>query len=235
VQTVVSAGAIWSAEVKDGLRARLSATLVDALGSTEGGTYALSSADHDHGASTARFRLSPETKVVTEDGREVARGSTERGLLASKTSAYGYFKDREKTDRTFIELGGERYVITGDWATVDADGAITLLGRGSNCINSGGEKIFPEEVEEAIKRHPRIDDCLVVGVPDERFGQRVVAVVGAPGDAPPTAEEIRKFLLTSLAHYKIPRALVVRPAVRRAPNGKADYQWALAEALAATS
>ena len=133
---------------------------------------------------TAHFALVPGTRVVTEDGREVAPGSGERGLLASQTAAFGYFKDPEKTARTFLQLGGGSYVMTGDWATVESDGTITLLGRGSNCINSGGEKIFPEEVEEALKRHPDVDDCLVVGLPDERFGQQVVAVVGSLAPRP---------------------------------------------------
>jgi fatty-acyl-CoA synthase len=231
IRTVVSAGAIWSSEVKDGLRSRLNAMLVDALGSTEGGTYALSTADHDHGSATAQFTLSPDTRVITEDGRDVARGSGERGLLASRSAALGYFKDAEKTARTFIQLDGESFVITGDWAIVDDDGAVTLLGRGSNCINSGGEKIFPEEVEEAIKRHPLVEDCLVVGLPDERFGQRIVAVVGSSHDTPPSPDEIRTFVRSSLSRFKVPKEVVVRGAVQRAPNGKADYQWALAAAL----
>ncbi len=231
IRAVVSAGAIWSAEVKDGLRSRLHAMLVDALGSTEGGTYALSTADHDRGSATAQFTLSPDTRVITEDGRDVARGSGERGLLASRSASLGYFKDAEKTARTFIQLDGESFVITGDWATVDDDGAVTLLGRGSNCINSGGEKIFPEEVEEAIKRHPLVEDCLVVGMPDERFGQRVVAVVGSSHDTPPSPDEIRTYVRSSLSHFKVPKDVVVRDAVQRAPNGKADYQWALAAAL----
>ncbi len=226
VRSIVSAGAIWSAEIKDGLRARMSALLVDALGSTEGGTYATSTATHDTGAPTAHFTLSADTKVVTEDGREVTPGSSDRGLLASRTGAFGYYKDPEKSARTFVHLDGKSYVMTGDWATVDGDGAITLLGRGSICINSGGEKIFPEEVEEAIKRHPRVDDCLVVGLPDERFGQRVVAVVGASGDDVPSGAQIIDFLRTELAHYKIPKVVVLCDLVRRAPNGKADYAWA---------
>jgi len=114
---------------------------------------------------------------------------------------------------------------------VDVDGAITLHGRGSNCINSGGGKIFPEEVEEAIKRHPFVDDCYVVGLPDERFGQRVVAVLGASGATPPTPDEIRAFLRSSLSHFKIPKDVVVRDVIQRAPNGKADYEWARATAL----
>lgn len=233
VRNIISSGAIWSAEIKDGLRSRLPALLVDALGSTEGGGFAVSGANHDVGAQTAHFTLSPDTKVVTEGGREVARGSGEQGILASRTGAYGYYKDPEKSARTFIQIDGNSYVITGDWATVEEDGAITLLGRGSMSINSGGEKIFAEEVEEAIKRHPLVEDCLVVGLPDERFGQRVVAVVGAATSQPPTGEEICDFLRSSLAHYKIPKAVVVRESVRRAVNGKADYKWAREAALAA--
>ena len=231
VRHIVSAGAIWSSEIKDGLRSRLTASLIDALGSTEGATYAVSSANHDFGASTARFTLSPETKVITEDGREVSRGTGERGLLAGRTPALGYYKDPEKTAQTFVQIDGNSYVVPGDWATVEEDGAITLLGRGSSCINSGGEKIFAEEVEEAIKRHPLVEDCLVVGLPDERFGQRVVAVVGASSSEWPSADEICDFLRSTLAHFKIPKAVVVRESVHRASNGKADYKWAREIAL----
>lgn len=232
VRNVISSGAIWSAEIKDGLRARMAADLVDALGSTEGGSFALSGANPDLGAQTAHFYLTPDTKVVTEDGRHVSRGTGEQGILATRTAAFGYYKDPEKTARTFIQIDGDSYVITGDWATVEENGAITLLGRGSMSINSGGEKIFAEEVEEAIKRHPLVEDCLVVGLPDERFGQRVVAVVGAASPEPPTGEEICDFLRSSLAHFKIPKAVIVRERVRRAPNGKADYKWAREAALA---
>ena len=123
--------------------------------------------------------------------------------------------------------------MTGDWATVESDGTITLLGRGSNCINSGGEKIFPEEVEEALKRHPDVDDCLVVGLPDERFGQQVVAVVGSYAAR---ASERRRATAcgcaSSLSGYKIPRSVLVVDDVRRAPNGKADYPWARTTAAA---
>jgi fatty-acyl-CoA synthase len=231
VAMVISAGAIWSAEIKDGLRSRLSAMLVDALGSTEGGTYALSMADQEHGSATAKFMLSPDTRVVTEDGREVTPGSGERGLLASRSDSLGYYKDPEKTAGTYVEIDGDSFVITGDWATVDESGAITLHGRGSNCINSGGEKIFPEEVEEAIKCHPLVDDCYVVGLPDERFGQRVVAVLGASSGTRPTPDEIRTFLRPSLSHFKIPKDVVICDVIQRAPNGKADYQWARATAL----
>ena len=155
VRLIVSSGAIWSAEIKEGLSAYVSADLFDALGSTEGGSYGATMAGRGTTAQTAHFALVPGTRVVTGDGHDVTPGSGERGLLASQTTAFGYFKDPEKTARTFLQLDGHSYVMTGDWATVESDGTITLLGRGSNCINSGGEKIFPEEVEEALKRHPR--------------------------------------------------------------------------------
>ena len=232
VRSIASAGAIWSAEIKDGLRARLSALLIDALGSTEGGTYAISAASSDAGAPTARFSLAPTTRIVTEAGVDVVPGSGEHGLLASLTPAFGYYKDPEKTARTFLQLDGKSYVLTGDWAQVETDGTITLLGRGSICINTGGEKVYAEEVEEAIKRHPGIDDCLVVGLPDERFGQRVVAVADSSSDPPPSGEEVREWLRSSLAHYKIPKVIVMVDRVQRAPNGKADYGWAKSQVLA---
>jgi fatty-acyl-CoA synthase len=231
VRHVASSGAIWSQEVKDGLRSRMNALLVDSLGSTEGMSIGASGAHHDQGALTAHFSLSPDSKVVTEQGLEVSRGTGEQGILASRSAAYGYYKDPEKSARTFIRLDGKSYVLAGDWATVEEDGTITLLGRGSMTINTGGEKVFAEEVEEAIKRHPLVEDCLVVGVPDERFGQRVVAVIASPAAETPTVDEISEFLKSSLAHYKIPKAVVVRTTVQRAPNGKADYKWALRTAL----
>ena len=232
VRLIVSSGAIWSAEIKEGLSAHVSADLFDALGSTEGGSYGATMANRETTAQTAHFALVPGTRVVTEDGLEVTPGSGERGLLASQTTAFGYFKDPEKTARTFLQLGGGSYVMTGDWATVESDGTIALLGRGSNCINSGGEKIFPEEVEEALKRHPDVDDCLVVGLPDERFGQQVVAVVGSSRPDPPSGDDLRVWLRSSLSGYKIPKSVLVLEHVRRAPNGKADYPWARTTAAA---
>jgi fatty-acyl-CoA synthase len=147
-------------------------------------------------------------------------------MLATQSAAYGYWNDPEKSARTFVEIDGVTYVISGDWATVEADGSITLLGRGSNCINTGGEKVFPEEVEEAVKRHPGIDDCMVVGIPDERFGQRVAAVASSSATPPPSEEELRHWLRPYISHFKIPSTIVVLEAIRRAPNGKADYDWA---------
>jgi 3-oxocholest-4-en-26-oate---CoA ligase len=234
VRYVYSSGAIWSSEIKDGLRSRMAAALVDALGSTEGLSFGVSGASPDASAPTARFQMTPDSKVVAEDGREVTPGSGEAGILATRTSAYAYYKDPEKSARTFFQDEGKGYVLTGDWATVEEDGTITLLGRGSMSINTGGEKVFAEEVEESIKRHHLVDDCLVVGVPDERFGRRVVAIIGSSATPPPTFDEISEFLRPTLAHYKIPKAVVVRERVQRAPNGKADYRWALQTALEST-
>ncbi|MFZ1063501.1 MAG: AMP-binding protein, partial [Acidimicrobiales bacterium] len=232
VEHVLSSGAIWSAEIKDQLRSRMTAVLSDSLGSTEGLGFGASRASHTRGAATAHFALTPETKVVDDEGRSVEPGSGVAGVLASRSAAFGYYKDPEKTARTFVMIDGERYVLTGDWATVDADGAITLLGRGSMTVNTGGEKVFAEEVEEAIKRHPLVEDCLVVGVADERFGQRVVAVIASTAPPAPSREEIGEFLRPVLAHYKIPKDVVVGEFVQRAPNGKADYAWALRRAMA---
>ncbi len=205
---------------------RVPARLTDMLGSSEGGIYAVSTAGRDAHVATARFSLSGGARVLSEDGRDVVAGSGEQGLLASPSSAFGYYKDPEKSARTFQVIDGQSYVMTGDWATVEADGTISLLGRGSNCINSGGEKIYPEEVEEAVKRHPDVEDCLVIGMPDERFGQRVVAVAGSSSPRPPSDAELRSWLGASLSGFKVPRAFIVMDAVRRAPNGKADYEWA---------
>jgi fatty-acyl-CoA synthase len=167
-------------------------------------------------------------KVFTEDDREVAPGSGEMGLVAtSGLVPLGYYKDPEKSARTFRTIGGVRYSFPGDYATVEADGTITLLGRGSQCINTGGEKVFTEEVEEAAKRHPAVSDCLVVGLPDERFGNRVVAVLSfRDGVEAPSDDALREAMRSHLAGYKLPKTFVRVPAVQRAPNGKADYRWA---------
>jgi 3-oxocholest-4-en-26-oate---CoA ligase len=222
---ISSSGAMWSAEIKDGLTRYTDAVLADGLGSTEGGGYGSVTTDKSTAGTTARFTPSPDTLVLGLDDRPLAPGAEEPGLLATRTAAKGYYKDPEKSARTFKEIDGGWYVITGDWATLHEDGTITLHGRGSNCINSGGEKVFPEEVEEALKTHPAVDDCYVVGLPDERFGQRVVAVVGC-AETMPSEDELRGHLRDVLAGYKVPRQIQVVRHVQRAPNGKADYGWA---------
>ena len=182
---------------------------------------------------TAKFQLNEGVKVFTEDGREVQPGSGEMGMIAtSGLVPLGYYKDPQKSAATFREIDGVRYSFPGDFATVEADGAITLLGRGSVCINTAGEKVFPEEVEEAIKRHPEVADSLVVGVPDERFGQRVVALASRHQDAALDEADLIAFTREHLAGYKLPKQVVFVGQVQRAPNGKADYKWAKRTAYA---
>ncbi|MDQ3469931.1 MAG: AMP-binding protein, partial [Actinomycetota bacterium] len=170
------------------------------------------------------------TKVFGPDDREVAPGSGEIGIVAVAGTSIplGYYKDEEKTARTFRTIDGVRYSFPGDMATVAADGSIALLGRGSNCINTAGEKVFPEEVEEVVKTHPAVADCLVFGVDDERFGQRVVGVfsVAPHVDAAPTGDEVIAHAKAKLSSYKVPKQVVAVDAVPRAPNGKADYATA---------
>jgi len=219
---MASAGAMFSTEVKDALVAHVpQLVIVDFMASTEG---SMGQSVHSAGrpAETARFRLNTDVKVLTEDDREVEPGSGEVGMLAVGGSVpLGYYKDPEKSARTFRVVDGVRYSFPGDYATVEADGTITLLGRGSQVINTGGEKVFAEEVEEVLKTHASIEDCLVVGVPDERFGSRVVAVVSAAGDV--DEADVIAHAKSKLASFKAPKSVVVVDAVPRAANGKADY------------
>jgi fatty-acyl-CoA synthase len=224
---IISSGAMFSAEVKTGLLDRLrGAVIIDYMAASEGVMgYAMSA----YGApvTTGRFTPLPGVKVLTEDGHEVPPGSGLTGLLAvSGSIPDGYYHDDTKTASTFRQIDGVRYSIPGDWARVESDGQITLLGRGSQCINTGGEKVYPEEVEEVVKTHPAVEDCLVFGVPDERFGQRVVGVASLAPGAEATPTEILDRARTRLSGYKLPRSLVLVPEVPRAPNGKADYPGA---------
>jgi acyl-CoA synthetase (AMP-forming)/AMP-acid ligase II len=166
----------------------------------------------------------------------VAPGSGTVGKLArSGNIPLEYYKDPAKSKETFIEVDGTRYAIPGDFATLEADGTLTLLGRGSVSINSGGEKIFPEEVEAAIKSHPGAYDAVVIGVPDERWGSRVAAVVQPRSGAVLTLASIQSHCRTKVAGYKVPRELHLVEAVERSPSGKPDYRWALAVATGATT
>ena len=182
---------------------------------------------------TAKFSQDPTTKVFTAEGRPVLPGSGEVGMVAAGGNVpLGYFKDPEKSARTFRVIDGVRYSFPGDLATVNEDGSLSLLGRGSQVINTAGEKVFPEEVEEAVKRVAGVEDCLVVGVPDERFGEAVTAVVSlAPGFSTDEASIIAE-VKQHLAGYKAPKHVVFVAQVPRAPNGKADYRTAKAQAQA---
>ena len=223
IGVILSSGVMWTTEVKEQLLERIPhVVLFDAIGSTEG---SMGNQMSTRGASTetAKFTQNPTTKVFAEDGREVTPGSDEIGLVAAGGFVpIGYFKDPGKTERTFRTVDGVRYAFPGDLAKVAADGTLILLGRGSQVINSGGEKIFPEEVEEAVKRVPGVLDCLVVGVDDARFGQAVTAIAATDG-TPLDEAEVIAHVKTQLARFKAPKRVVFVAEVPRAPNGKADY------------
>ncbi len=232
LKQIISSGVMFSAEVKRGFLELADVTILDAMGSTEGsmGSSVMSRATPP--GETARFMRNPTTKVFNDRDEEVTPGSDEIGMIANGGFApVGYYKDPEKSARTFRVVGGQRYSFPGDFAKVAADGSLILLGRGSACINTGGEKVFPEEVEEALKAHDSVWDALVVGVPDERFGERVTAVVSPrPGQAIDEADLVA-FARQRLAGYKMPRRVIVARTVQRAANGKADYKWAKTVAL----
>ena len=233
LKQIGSSGVMWSMETKQGLLAHHDMVLADIMGSTEGGMG--SSITTREGISeTAKFELSEGVRVITDDDRIVEPGSGEMGKIAtSGLVPLGYYKDEEKSAATFRVVDGVRYSFPGDYATVEADGSITLLGRGSACINTAGEKVFPEEVEEAVKRFEPVHDCLVVSVPDERFGERIVAVTSCLEGKDVTQEDVIDYCREQLAGYKVPKQVLMVEQVRRAPNGKADYKWAKAEALRA--
>jgi acyl-CoA synthetase (AMP-forming)/AMP-acid ligase II len=227
LKLVVSSGVIWSQGVKEKMLEWIDATLIDGVGATEG-AMALQLSRRGQTGAASRFVPLAETRLFAEDGREIPQGSTEPGLIAAGGALLpaGYYKDPEKTARTFREVGGKRFAFIGDWGQWNTDGTLQLLGRGSACINTGGEKVYPEEVELVIGTHPAIADCLVIGMPDERFGQRVVALVAARNGADGLATDLEAFLQGKIAGYKRPRAFVEVAAVPRLPNGKADYKAA---------
>ncbi len=226
LRVILSSGVMWSAPVKQGLiRHMPDALCVDTLGSSEAVGLARSISSSKKTASTAGFKLGPDAQVIRDDGSPVEPGSGEVGLVAiGGRGPIGYRGDAEKTARTFRIIGDRRWITPGDNATVDADGTIHLLGRGSSCINTGGEKVFPEEVEEALKLDPTVADAVVVGVPHERFGEMVVAVVAAASESQPTESSLLTSLRSSLAAYKVPRHIFVVDSLGRGPNGKIDQR-----------
>jgi fatty-acyl-CoA synthase len=230
LKIVISSGVMWSREVKLGLlRHHAGMVLADMFSSSEAVGFGVSATSAASQSSTAVFRVGEHCKVFTADHREVAPGSGERGFIArSGAIPLGYYKDPKKTAETFPVIGGVRYSAPGDWCTVEADGTLTLLGRGSVCINTAGEKVHAEEVEEALKTHPDVEDALVVGVPDEKWGQAVTAVVQLRPGAPLDEAALRGHVGRHLAGYKVPKRLLPVPEMFRAPNGKADYKGALA-------
>jgi acyl-CoA synthetase (AMP-forming)/AMP-acid ligase II len=228
---VSSSAALFSAPVKDRFFTRFpNLVITDSIGSSEGGFNGLAHVGKGGTAMKGGPTVTPgpDTVVVDDDLNVLAPGSGIVGKVARAGNIpIGYYKDEEKTKATFLTAAdGRRYVVAGDNAVWEEDGTITLLGRGSMCINSGGEKIFPEEVESALKSHPDVFDALVVGAPDERWGQRVVAVVQPREGRAPTLDDLVAHCRTKVAGYKVPRALHLVERISRSPSGKPDYPWA---------
>jgi len=228
---LASTAAVFSPSVKDQFLERFPNLVVsDAIGSSETGANGHIQVTKGHTAMRGgpTVHAVTDTVVLGEDLVELAPGSGKIGKVARKGNVpLGYYNDPVKTAETFVTANGVRYAIPGDYAMLEADGTITLLGRGSVSINSGGEKIYPEEVEAAVKSHPAVWDATVVGVPDERWGQRVAAVVELRPGAELTLEGLQDHCRTKIAGYKVPRVLHVVDEVVRSPSGKPDYRWAM--------
>ena len=226
VQVIISSGVMWSSEVKQGLLSHHDMTLMDTMGSTEGGIGS-SVTTRDNPSETAKFSINPGVIILADDGEILEPGSKKIGLIGtSGLVPVGYYKDEKKSAETFREINGTRYSFPGDYAKFASDGTITLLGRGSNCINSAGEKIYPEEVEEALKKNDDVFDCLVVGMPDEKFGQKIVAVVSTVDNQELDQLQLIEDTRKTIAGYKLPKVIIFTNEVQRAPNGKANYKWA---------
>jgi 3-oxocholest-4-en-26-oate---CoA ligase len=226
---LASTAALFSPSIKERLLELLpNRVITDSIGSSEtgfGGTSIVAAGVPHSGG--PRVAIDHRTVVLDDDGNEVKPGSGVRGFIAKKGNIpVGYYKDPEKTRQTFRIINGVRYAIPGDYAQVEGDGTVTMLGRGSVSINSGGEKIYPEEVEAALKAHPDVFDALVVGVPDARYGQQVAAVVQARPGRRPSLSMLGSFVRSEIAGYKVPRSLWLVDEVKRSLAGKPDYRWA---------
>jgi acyl-CoA synthetase (AMP-forming)/AMP-acid ligase II len=227
MQVVLSGGAILSPSLKRAFVERLPSLLVvDGYGASETGGQGQSVVVAGGDVPTApRFRVGDDSQVLDIDLRPAGVGVV--GRLARRGHIpLGYYKDQEKTDATFPVVDGVRWAVPGDHAVVETDGSITLLGRGSVSINTGGEKVYPEEVESVLKAHADIFDALVVGVPDDRWGERIVAIVQPRAGVSPSLEALQHHCRAQLAGYKIPRVVVLVDAIGRSPAGKPDYRWA---------
>ena len=239
VSALLSIGS-GGAPLTPSLRKRLmellpSTAIVDGFGSSETGAQGSQRLEAGSAPTDGVTRFTPygdTTTVLDEVTREaVEPGSGQVGRVALRGHIpLEYYGDPEKSAQTFVEVGGHRWVLTGDMATIEADGTITLLGRGSVCINTGGEKVFPEEVEAVVKAMPEVYDAVVVGVPDDRWGPRGAAVVAPAPGAAVDPDAVREHCRSSLAGYKVPRQVTVVDQIERSPAGKADYRWALAAA-----
>ena len=225
---IASAGAILSGSVQDEIEALLPDVMViNSFGTSESGDLGRAAGDEDSHEGRPSFYMGDEVTVIDENGNQLEPGSGQIGMVArSGRLPLGYYKDPEKTAERFKEFKGRRWVVPGDFATIELDGRITFLGRGSKCINTGGEKVFPEEVEEALKAHPEIIDALVVAVPDPRFGSKVAAVFNTRGNKQLSLDEVQQHCRKHIAGYKVPRQISITDTVSRMPSGKPDYPWA---------
>ena len=227
LERVVSSGVLWSADVKHRFLEAGRITLQDSIASTEGGPYGISMVGPGGGLVSPRFTLPSNARVIGPDGRDVRPGSGEVGELASSGNLpLEYLDDPERTVKVFRMIEGVRYAVPGDMATVEADGTLTFLGRGSGVINTGGEKVFAEEVEEALLEHPAVAEAVVVGVADERWGSRVTALVRPALGQRPTAMELSTHVGGLLAGYKRPRQIFFLTTIERTVSGKVNRRWA---------
>jgi 3-oxocholest-4-en-26-oate---CoA ligase len=234
LRRILSVGVTWSADVKRRLLEHGDFVCRDLVAASEGGPFAVCETRRGDDVVTSRFTLAPGARVIDDAGRDVVPGSGEVGVLAAPADDdTGYLGDPAKTAQTFRTLAGRRWVVPGDLASVEADGSITFRGRDNRVINTGGEKVFAEEVEQVLLEHPGVRDALVVGLPDERFGHRIAAVVAPVAGAELTASALVGYVAERLADYKKPRSILFVANVRRSPSGKADLRWAQAVAAAA--
>ena len=227
LRRILSVGVTWSADVKLRLLAHADLLCRDVIAASEGGPFAICETRRGDGAVTSRFVLAPGARIIDEQGSDVQPGSGAVGMLAAPADdEIGYAGDTAATARTFRVIGGRRWSVPGDLASLEADGTVVFQGRGSRVINTGGEKVFAEEVETVVLTHPAVRDALVVGVPDERWGSRIAVVAALHPGADLGLAALRAHVGQELADYKRPKDLVIVPDVRRSPAGKADLGWA---------
>lgn len=228
LRAMVSSGVMWSADSKQRLLQLSDMMLIDGMGATEGPMAIQITSRQNPPQEGARFQALPDTRLFDENDCEISPGSGKQGYIAigSALLPTGYFRDEEKSAKTFRVIDGHRYGFTGDMGILDADGSLVFLGRGSGCINTAGEKVYPEEVEEFLKTNDDIADCLVVGIPDERFGQSVAAVIAFSQQPQDPKARVAELSVGRLAGYKMPRTVVAVDAIKRGPNGKPDLKWA---------
>jgi fatty-acyl-CoA synthase len=236
LRRIRSVGAVWSPPVKRRLLAHADLELHDMIAASEGGIYANSVLTRRDLDTAGTFTLAPGARLLDEDGRDIAPGSAEVGYLAAPVvPGAGYEGDPERTATAFRDLDGVRYSVPGDLARLAADGRLTLLGRGSSVVNTGGEKVYTDEVELVLREHPAVRDAVVLGVPDPTWGSTVAAVVVLVGGATATPDELAGFVGERLAGYKKPRRIAVVADIHRLDTGKNDLAWAAAQFAAAVS